>query len=64
MSGPKKCFLNRGGLLLEVKIHSKSRNWDMTKWPLNRGGHFVDVKMYGKSHRWDMIKWPLNRGGL
>ena len=31
--GQTKWSLNRGGLLIDVKMH----NWDMTKWSLNRG---------------------------
>ena len=36
-----KRSLNRGGLLIEVKMHCKSHNWDMTKWSLNRGGLLI-----------------------
>ena len=37
--------LNRGGLLIEVKVYGKSHHWDMTKRSLNS----VEIKMYGKA---------------
>ena len=56
----EKWSLNRGGLLIEVKMHGKATIGTRPSGPF--GGLLIEVKMPQLGH--DQFKWSLNRGGL
>ena len=51
----KKWSLNRGGLLIEVKMHCKAT---IGQWSLNRGGLLIEVKMHCKATLGQYIRGP------